>query len=176
MKTLFQQYRPFLLFLGKFFLSYLLLSVLYRFYLSQVSDDAIDGITANVSKTVRQAAQWLGISIETRPGFMAYEIIYQGKSIARIIEGCNGTSVIILFTAFIIAFSGKLKATLIYVLLGSVVIYVLNIVRIICLTALLYKFPQFEHFLHGVLFPAVIYGIVFLLWLFWIKNYSKYAS
>ena len=139
-------------------------------------DDAIDGITTNVSHLVEKFSQLVGLKISVKPDFMEYQILYKGQNIARIIEGCNAISVIILFIAFIIAFSGKYKATLIYILLGSVFIYVLNIIRIVCLTVLLYKFPEYEHLLHGVLFPLVIYGIVFLLWVYWVKNFSKYAS
>jgi len=171
----FQQYKPFLLFLGKFFLSYLVLTFLYRFYLATVPDYLVDGITANVSKLVMKFAEWFGVSIETKLVYMDYDIIYKGKIVARIIEGCNAISVIILFIAFIVAFSGKLKATVLYILGGSLLIYVLNIFRIIFLTVLVFHFPNQEHLLHGVLFPLVIYGIVFLLWIIWVNKFSGYA-
>lgn len=176
MKTLFEQYKPFLLFLGKFFLSYLLLAIVYRFYLATIADDAIDGITTNVSFLTSKIANIFGLDIITKADYLQYQIIFKGKYIARIIEGCNAISVIILFIAFIVAFSGKLKVTLLYILGGSLLIYFLNIFRIIFLTVLIYHFPDQEHLLHGVLFPLIIYGIVFLLWIYWVKNYSKYAS
>jgi len=176
LNTYFQQYKPFLSFLGKFFLSYLVLAFMYRVYLDTIPDDLVDGITANVSKLVMKFAEWLGISIETKLGYMDYNIIYKGKIVARIIEGCNAASVIILFIAFIIAFSGKLKSTLLYVLMGSFIIYVLNVFRIIFLTVLMFHFPAQEHLLHGVLFPLFIYGVVFLLWVIWVKKVFRYAS
>lgn len=176
MKTLFEQYKPFLLFLGKFFLSYLLLAIVYRFYLATVPDDAIDGITANVSFLTTKIANIFGLDIVTKADYLQYQIIFKGKYIARIIEGCNAISVIILFIAFVFAFAGKLKSTVFYIVGGGLIIYFLNIFRIISFTILMYYFPRQEHLLHGVVFPLMIYGIVFLLWIYWVKNYSKYAS
>ena len=96
-----------------------------------------------------------------------------GTGLARIVEGCNGISVIILFLSFIVAFSGKLKTTLFYAFSGSVLIYVVNLIRIALLTIGLYNFPKYGNVLHTIVFPAIIYGIVFLLWIFWVNRFSK---
>lgn len=176
LKALFEQYKPFLLFLGKFFLSYLLLVSLYRFYLASTPDDTIDGITSNVSFLTTKIASVFGLDMLTKADFLQYQIIYKGKYIARIIEGCNAISVIILFTAFVYAFAGKLKPTMLYIIGGGVLIYILNILRIISFAILIYYFPEQEHLLHGVVFPLMIYGVVFVLWVYWVKNYSKYVS
>lgn len=40
----------------------------------------------------------------------------------------------------------------------------------------LYHFPQYEHVLHNIVFPLVIYGIVFLLWILWVTKISGYKS
>lgn len=178
MTNYFQQYKPFLLFLGKFFLSYLLLTVLYQWYLSSFGEVKVDAVT----KLVARQTEWLlklinpeASVIEDKPHNFI-QIIYQGKYVARIIEGCNAVSVIILFVAFVIAFSGRLKPTVLFLIGGSLLIFFLNIFRIALLTVLVYHFPDQEHFLHGVIFPLIIYGIVFLLWLFWVNKYSAYAS
>jgi exosortase family protein XrtF len=52
----------------------------------------------------------------------------------------------------------------------------LNIGRIALLCIALYDFPQMEHILHGVIFPLVIYGVVFLLWVIWVNKYSNHAT
>jgi exosortase family protein XrtF len=61
-------------------------------------------------------------------------------------------------------------------LFGIILIHVLNIARIALLCIALYNLPQFEHLLHGVIFPLVIYGVVFLLWVIWVNKYSLYAT
>jgi exosortase family protein XrtF len=105
-----------------------------------------------------------------------YNILYNNKITATIIEGCNAVSVIVLFISFVIAFSGKLKQTVVFILVGSLFIYILNIFRIIILSVLLYYYPAQEHILHGVVFPLFIYGAVFILWVIWVTKFSKYAT
>jgi len=101
------------------------------------------------------------------------KVILNGRFLARIIEGCNGISVIILFLSFIIAFSGQLKTTFLYIFSGSVLIYVINLIRIVLLTIGIYHFPEYEDVLHTVIFPGIIYGMVFILWVFWVNRFSK---
>ena len=104
------------------------------------------------------------------------KLFYDQHYVARIIEGCNAISVIVLFISFIVAFSGKLIPTLLYIFGGSLLIYVLNVIRIAALSALIFYFPKQESILHGVIFPLSIYGVVFILWLIWVRKFSKYAS
>lgn len=175
MKNYFAIYKPFLLFLSKFFLAYLVLTILYQGYLGK-TDAAIDAITENVAHLTEKSAHLMGISIATVKEHMHYNIIYHNKIVAHIIEGCNAISVIILFIAFVVAFSGNLKPTLLFVFCGSLLIYILNIARIVMLSVLMYYFPEQEHLLHGVVFPLIIYGSVFILWVIWVNKFSRYAS
>ena len=93
--------------------------------------------------------------------------------LARIVEGCNSLSVMILFFSFVLSFFARLKTTLFFILAGSVIIYVMNIVRIAILTIGIYEYPQHAEFLHSIVFPLIIYGTVFILWIIWVRIYSK---
>nr|WP_294775854.1 exosortase family protein XrtF [uncultured Flavobacterium sp.] len=180
MKNLLQQYKPFLLFLGKFLLTYILLTVIYQSYLNrfEVAKNEVDSFSQLVANQTQSVLSLFDANayIEAHPTEPSIKIIYKGQYISRIIEGCNALSVIILFIAFIIAFTGKLKQTLVFILLGSVLIHLLNIGRIALLCIALYHFPEYEHLLHGVVFPLIIYGIVFLLWVIWVNKFSLHAS
>ncbi len=94
------------------------------------------------------------------------------KYLARIIEGCNGMSVIILFIAFVVSFRDTFKRTFLFILAGSVLIYAVNLIRIVLLTVGLYKYPWRSEVMHEVIFPLAIYGMVFLLWMFWVRHFS----
>ena len=52
-------------------------------------------------------------------------------------------------------------------------IYVVNIIRIVILSIGIYSYPKQADVLHEVVFPAIIYGVVFLLWVFWVNRFSK---
>lgn len=180
MKKYFILYKPFLLFLGKFLFTYLLLTFIYQSYLSEfdIKKFEIDGFTQVIAEQTKKVMVFFDFDVRISPNTkeMGYNLFYNQKLIARIIEGCNGLSVIILFVSFIIAFSGKIKPTILYLIGGTLIIHISNVFRIALLCYLMYKCPKQEHLLHRVLFPLVIYGIVFILWIIWVNNFSKYAT
>ena len=180
MKKYFIIYKPFLLFLGKFLLAYLLLTFLYESYLNQfdVKKFEIDGFTQSVAKQSKDVLSFFNydVKIELNNKEASVNFFYNKKIIVRIIEGCNALSVIILFVSFIIAFSGKIKPTILYIIGGSILIHILNVFRISLLCILMYYFTNQGHVLHGVFFPLFIYGVVFMLWIIWVNKFSKYAT
>jgi exosortase family protein XrtF len=176
----FKQYRPFLIFLLKFFLSYLALTVVYKIYLSgfDASLHQVDSFTNAVARQTTNVIEWFGYTafLEWHSNEASVKLIVNEKYVARVVEGCNVMSVMILFVTFIIAFSGRLKHTLVFGVMGCALLYVLNIFRIALLAIALYHFPERERLLHEIVFPVVIYGVVFLLWLVWVNKYSTYAA
>jgi len=101
------------------------------------------------------------------------KLIVKNKYIARVVEGCNSISIIILFTAFVIAFADGFKKTFVFILAGSTLIYAANLFRIVLLSIGLYHYPWRQEFLHSVMFPFVIYSMVFLLWILWVNHFAK---
>ncbi len=138
----------------------------------------MDSFTQMVAQQTGTVLSWIDSQSYTMPHLKepSIKIFYHHKYVSRIIEGCNALSVIILFVAFIIAFTGKFKPTVLFILSGSVLIHVLNVGRIVLLSIALYHFPLYEQLLHGVIFPLVIYGIVFLLWVIWVNKFSLHAT
>lgn len=179
MKNYIIQYKSFLIFLLKFFFSYLILTLLYQLYLTSFDGSAleVDTITQQVSVQTEQTIKFFQYNshLEPHPKQNSVMLFVEEKFVARVVEGCNAISVIILFIAFVIAFKGNWKRTLVFILLGSILIYVLNVIRIALIAIALYRYPQHEHLLHGVLFPLFIYGVVFLLWVVWVNKFSVYA-
>ena len=180
MKKYLTTYKPFLLFLGKFLLTYLLLTFIYERYLGQYDIDKfeVDGFTELVAKQSKDILLVFNYDASLVPNSneSAINFIFNKRPMVRIIEGCNGLSVIILFISFIIAFSGKRRTTVLYIISGSLLIHFLNVLRISFLCVLMYYFPEQQHLLHGVVFPLFIYGVVFLLWIIWVNNFSLNAS
>lgn len=180
MKNYFLLYKPFLVFLLKFFVSYTILALVYHFYLQQfdATKNETDGFTEFVTIQTVETIQFFGYDCEAKSheSEASYKMIVNQKYIARVVEGCNALSVIILFVAFVIAFKGKLRTTILFIACGILLIHFLNILRIALICIALLKYPQHQHLLHGVLFPLFIYGVVFLLWVVWVNKFSVYAS
>jgi len=152
--------------------------LIYKLYLNSFETNDIDGITNIVGQNVDQLMRLFHCDVKIIKSISNpfLELWYNNKYTLRIIEGCNAVSVIILFISFVTAFSGKLKTTIYFILFGVFLLYILNVLRIALLAVLLFHFPEKEHILHGVLFPLIIYGLVFILWVFWVNKFSKYAK
>lgn len=174
--------RSIVLFLIKFFGTYFLLFLLYSFYLKQTQQkepfSSCSPITKSVAKQTSGILSFFGFENEyvQHDKEMSIKIILNYVYISRVIEGCNSVSIIILFLTFIIAFPGNIKATIIFGVVGSVLIYGINLLRIALLTVLLYKYPQEQILLHNLVFPAIIYGVTFFMWIVWVQKFSNYKK
>ena len=165
-----------LIFLG----SYIVLSVFYDWYLdlSPFRNYYPDFFTFLVSKQSATVIELFGyssriIAFKDEP---AIHLLVNQRFMASIVEGCNSISVLILFVSFILAFFARFKPTFLYVLVGTVIIYIMNLVRIAVLSIGIYEYPQYTVLLHSIVFPLMIYGTVFLLWIFWVRLYTNITA
>ncbi len=177
LKTLFIKYKSVIKFILTFLFVYIIFSVIYKLYLdasegSRFYPDYMTHLVALQSESLLNTFGY-DAQILPHPEERSMKLIVNDKYLARIIEGCNSVSVLILFISFIIAFSGKLKVTFLYILSGSVLIYIVNLIRIVMLSMGIYHYPEQTEIMHTVVFPAIIYGMMFLLWIFWVNRFSK---
>jgi len=169
-----------IIFLIKFFATYFILFGIYSFYLHKTQKKTGIFSCAPITKRVAQDSETfskfigLDVKVEQNVNELSMKFILNGNHVINIVEGCSSVSIIILFLAFIIAFKGSFKDTVLFGIAGTVFIYLTNLLRIILLAVLYQKYPEYGYFLHELFFPAVIYGMVFFLWVFWVKHFSHY--
>ncbi len=170
---MFKDFKPILGILLRFVVIYLVLLLSYQFYLNFFESSGLDPY----SRLVAQNAVWFQNLIGYRsflfddvPNHQMWFYV-NGKYVTRMVEGCNAISVIILFLAFIFAFYKGFK-TFVFAFIGLMILYVLNILRIVGLNIVCRDYQQYQKMFHDYIFPSVIYGGVVLLWLIWIKFYA----
>ena len=174
--------RNIVLFLVKFFATYFILFALYSFYLQKTQQKgtvfSCAPITTKVANQTKTVLTFFGYdaSVVQHTDEMSVKVLLNGHYTARVIEGCNSISILILFLAFVIAFPGSIKETILFGIVGSFIIYGVNILRIAFLTVMLYKYQDHQTLLHNLVFPAIIYGITFLLWVLWVHKFSNYKK
>jgi exosortase family protein XrtF len=156
---------------------YGILTIAYNLYLnlsdgSRFYPDYITNLVARQTDALINGIGYEG-EILPHPNEPSMKIIINGKFVARVIEGCNAISIIILFISFVVAFAGRWKTTLFYCFAGSIIVYAFNLIRIVILSVGLYHYPWRQEILHTVIFPMLIYGIVFLLWMVWVNRFAK---
>ena len=88
-------------------------------------------------------------------------------------DNCNGITLFALFTWFIVAYKGKIKYKIPYILFGIISIELLNVGRIVGLAILDTISRAWTEFNHTYTFTIIIYGYIFLLWMIWVNRFSE---
>jgi exosortase family protein XrtF len=97
----------------------------------------------------------------------------QDSSGVEIGPPCNAFSLFVLYTSIIVAFPGKWRLKLLFVVCGVFIIHLLNVIRVILLVYLAKFNPAVLAFNHSYTFTLVVYGCIFVMWMVWIKHYAK---
>jgi exosortase family protein XrtF len=89
---------------------------------------------------------------------------------------CNGITLMFLFAIFIIAYPGNLKSKLWYLPLGILLVFCLNLLRIMSLSLISLYNPAYLNFNHTYTFTFLAYSFVFGLWMLWVNKFAKLGT
>src|SRR5690606_7780574 len=170
-----RDFKPILIFILKFVVVGVVLILLYNLYLSQyhkfnlpdpysifIADCTV--LTLNTvgfdsSSVIDQTRPWVWIRIDD-----------QWPSIIN--EGCKAISVMIIFIAFIVAFSTTWKQTSLFILSGLYIILIMNVLRITLLHYICVYLSDYGKIAQYYLFPVLFYGNIFVLWIIWVRFFA----
>ncbi|MBL7888538.1 MAG: archaeosortase/exosortase family protein [Bacteroidia bacterium] len=148
---------------------YLLWYILYKTVIQPLNhvDMFVINITISISKWILELFNYTVFTGTERV------IGVDGTGGLWIGDNCNGITLFALFTWFIVAYKGKIKYKIPYILLGIVTIELLNVFRIVGLAILDTISRTWTEFNHTYTFTILIYGYIFLLWMIWVNKYSQ---
>jgi exosortase/archaeosortase family protein len=93
-------------------------------------------------------------------------------TVLHIDSPCNGLTIMLLYMGFLVAYPGRWQTKAAFMVLGSVIVFLLNIGRVMALTLnYAYAKTSFD-FNHKYTFVFIVYAVVFALWVTWVNNYS----
>lgn len=169
-----KEFKPTILFLVRFIGLYLAGNLLYGWYITSY-EPRPDPVTHAVSS---YTVDILGIcgyaaSIYDYEALPTTAITYEGDVVIAVYEGCNGINTAIIFVAFILAFGPVSYAWFWFIPAGLLIIHLMNLLRITLLFFVAKDMPHIMYFTHKYLFTAFLYGVVFLLWMWWVKQFSS---
>lgn len=168
-----KDFKPVLGILLRFIIIYLVLLFAYQFYLNANKDSGLDSFSTMIANQVNGIQNVLGYPSQLYNDVNNEQVWFYVKKqyVTRMVEGCNAISIMILFVSFVFAFY-KGSKTFIFVLAGLVLLYIMNLLRIVGLNIVMAEHKEYGKMFHDFVFPAVIYGSVVLLWLIWIKFFA----
>jgi len=168
-----KDFKPVLSILLRFIIIYLVLLFAYQFFLNSCKGTGLDSFSRIIADQVSWIQNKIGYPTELYDDIKNEQVWFYVKDAysTRMVEGCNAVSVMILFVSFIFAFYKGAK-TFVFVFIGLVFLYCMNVVRIVGLNIVQTDHQEYSKMFHDFIFPAVIYGSVVLLWLVWIKFFA----
>jgi exosortase family protein XrtF len=94
--------------------------------------------------------------------------ISNGMRVVNVGHGCNSLTLMVLFSGFILAFPGKLWKKALFIPAGIVMVFLLNVLRIVGLTWTWYYHHTWTEFNHKYFFTALMYAAILGMWVIWI--------
>jgi exosortase family protein XrtF len=157
------------LFLVKFIGFYIILNTIYGVFI-EFYNPRIDPITYSISRQTELilSAFFENIQLTISEYKPTVALKLNGEIVINVFEGCNSINVMIVFIVFVISFS-SIKKGVPFILLGLLLIYIMNLLRVILLFWVAFSYPNSLYFFHKYLFTGIIYIVVFGLWYKWIK-------
>jgi exosortase family protein XrtF len=159
-------------FLSICLMAYLIWVVFYNHWIGP--DKRVDfWLSGMEAKEVILLLKWFGYPIEQMVENGYKHIFYfQGQRLVALATTCNGLVLFPLFSCFIFATQGHWKRKTIYVIIGCLLIYHVNILRIIGLLLVKIYSPESLDFNHKYTFTVFVYSFIFYLWYLWINFYA----
>ena len=162
-----------IVFASKFVGLYLFLNLLYLLWINFLVEK-IDVISEWVAMVSQKLLLMLGYDVtlvysDLHPRILFY---FNNVNYITVSEGCNGVSVMITFFASIITFKGAVKSKILFLTVGLLGVFLLNVIRVSTLFYVALNHRQWFSFLHEYAFTALIYTLVFLLFIFWVNKYG----
>lgn len=175
--TSLQEFKPTILFLVKFVGLYLVGNLLYGLYITayEPEPDPVTHWVSDQTAMILSAGGW-PVKIVDRISTPTTALLYEGRSILSVYEGCNGLNTMILFVAFIVAFGPVDRTFLWFVPLGIVIIHGVNLLRIMLLFFVAEYMPRFMYFTHKYVFTIFLYAVIFILWIVWVQKLARYKK
>jgi exosortase family protein XrtF len=169
-----KEFKPALLFLGKFLLVYFLGNLIYGFYVESFGEKP-DPVTSLISHQTSWILNKTGYNTRTEDHSSSPKVIIEenGLGVLNVFEGCNGVNVMIVFIAFLIAYGGRIVSLIVFLISGVILIHLFNLLRVCYLFYLAYNNSQTFYFYHKYFFTATLYAVVFGLWAIWVIWFNE---
>mgnify|MGYP003683254303 FL=1 len=156
--------------MGVLLISYLIIYFMYKYLFVPHT-----GLDNYIIQSLLQLSAYLleHFHFDTFTDYQHAVIGINGSSGVNVGYACDGLSLFLLFSIFILVFPGRNLFKALYILIGCLGIHLLNATRIAALAIIHLKEPSLLHFHHTYTFTILIYGIIFGLWVLRMNIFNK---
>jgi exosortase family protein XrtF len=127
--------------------------------------------TCTHSADYTQKGQIGVIPTDNGPAAAPLENIYFHKwNVVSIEDSCNGLELMVLYIGFIVCMPALFKRKLVFAIGGTLLIYVINVIRCAGVAYIIIYYPKYADFAHHYVFTFIVYGLIIGLWLIFVKK------
>ena len=149
----------------------------YRFWVKKMHywpiKTTINNLESNMSKVVYYHSAWFVenvLNIEITCIDQTKTMYFVNNGYISVNRGCSGFKPILQFIILMMFFTGSLKNKLWFIPLGVLAVHLTNLFRIIGLSVVITKWPEYWDFSHDYLFRPFFYVVIFLMWVWWVEK------
>ena len=89
-------------------------------------------------------------------------------------DPCNALELYVLYIGFLFAFPASLKRVLLFSVIGILVIYMVNIIRLAALASMNMHRVSAVDMAHHYVFKMIVYALIFGLWVLFTKKQNQH--
>ncbi|WP_017729785.1 exosortase X [Nafulsella turpanensis] len=112
---------------------------------------------------------WMDIPIVNQLTSYGEAMVVAGNPLLYIAHSCNGLVLYAMFAGFILLFGKQWGKKLAFIGGGLLLIYAMNIARIVLLCLIQLHYPNWLDISHKYIFTILIYAAIFLMWMKWVN-------
>jgi exosortase family protein XrtF len=152
----------------------------YRFWAHQLdywpAKEAIYNLEGKMAETVYYPSAWFVenvLRIEITRVDQTKTMYFTNNGYIAVNRSCSGFKQILQFVLLMLVFPGSWKRKLWFVPLGVVIVYLINIFRIVGLSVVIITLPEHWDFSHDYVFSPFFYVVIFMLWVWWVEKLAR---
>ncbi|MEM7163238.1 MAG: archaeosortase/exosortase family protein [Bacteroidota bacterium] len=88
-------------------------------------------------------------------------------------DPCNGLEIMAIFSIFMLAIPGPIKHKIWFIPSGLLAIHLLNSIRVSALAYIVSIDYSYLDFNHDYVFKVIVFSLIFLLWMLWVKKFNR---
>jgi exosortase/archaeosortase family protein len=106
----------------------------------------------------------------------AITLRFTSGTTTRIVWACTPIKQSFIWLCILLATPGDWKSKIWFIPFGWICIFIINILRIFAITMLIEHHPEWFDLLHTYIFKYLFYGLMFLLWVWYVEKIRKPVS
>lgn len=126
-----------------------------------------------ISHHTARCAYWVVDLFRDTVHLNGTHIRFDSGNASNVVWSCTPVKQSFIWFCLILTAAGSWLRKIWFIPLGWIVIYGINVLRIAAISLIIEFHPELFNLMHAYIFKYIFYGIIFLMWLWWIERVGQ---